>query len=519
VRGVHVGRTVLGLGGGASDRGRGHCELGRQLSDNGHHALELKAACLRRTMKRFFSVRVALAVAACVTCLGAVLLAQDSDSPDSLGDVARQTRAQHASAPAGKSGKAHSLVDEILQEQEAEENAPTGFKNYNAGDYRLFVPFPYSLEGRDQGGAVLLGSSPGTTNTEVLAGAPVPIPANLSDNDLLNAALQLASTHAKQANCIAIEQGSRKTYRCSWQNSPVLLDHQVWGSMEVIVGSNSLIPVMCVSPDGSDQSKAQAAADATYRHERTTAQVCDEVIYPSIQLKEDIVVRPASISESTENKPPRPALTAASALAHENAPSEAESQGPSLAELARQTRRAPHDTAAPARLDNAEEASVAPEGFQPFVLAYCLNPQHCSEASVVIPEKAEVVSRVNGQHIFKTLLDGEPVMLYAGPADVNAPYRSLTDPDYIRIRDLASANGSSREKPDSSSTQELTIEDRPALMTRFRYQRDQNRWWIGERVLIANQGAEFLVGCAAPEEHFADAEVLCTTLVNSLRLP
>ena len=93
-----------------------------------------------------------------------------------------------------------------------------------------------------------------------------------------------------------------------------------------------------------------------------------------------------------------------------------------------------------------------------------------------------MVSRINGQHIFKAVLDGEPVMLYAGPADVNAPYRSLTDPDYIRMRDLANSNGWSREKPDSVSTQELTIEGRPALMTRFRYQRDQKRWWIGERV-------------------------------------
>lgn len=465
-------------------------------------------------MKRFLSVRVALALAASVTCLGAALLAQDSDTLDSLGDVARQTRAQHA---AQKSGKAQGPVDEVPQAQQAEEDAPTGFKNYNAGDYRLFVPFPYSLEGRDNGGAVLLGSRPGTTNIEVLAGAPAPIAANLSDNDLLNAALQLASLHGEQAKCIAIEPGSRKTYRCSWQNTPILLGHQVWGSMEIIVGSNSLIPVMCVNPDGSDQPKAPASVDATHREERNAAQVCDEIIYPSIQLKEDIV-HPASISESVENKPSRPSLTAASAVAHENAPGEAESQGPSLAELARQTRRAPHD-AAPAKLDNAEEMSAAPAGFQNFVLAYCQNPQHCSEASVVIPEKAEVVSRVNGQHIFKAMLDGEPVMLYAGPADVNAPYRSLTDPDYIRIRDLANANGSSREKPDSASTQDLTIEDRPALMTRFRYQRDQKRWWIGERVLITNQGAEFLVACAAPEEHFADAEVLCTTLVNSLKLP
>jgi len=479
-------------------------------------------------------------VAAGIICLGAALIAQDSGSPNSLGDVARQTRAQHASTPAEKSGKAQDLVDEMQQEQEAAENAPTGFKNYNAGEYRLFVPFPYSLEGRDDGGAVLLGSRLGVTNTEVMAGTPVPIPPNLSENDLLNAARQLASMHGQPGNCYPIRPSARKIFRCSWQNSPVLLGHQVFGSMEVIVGSNSMIPVMCVSPDdvhqpcvvydtwghntcsdrdrqlyGWDHRKAQAAADATHRDERTTAQVCDEIIYPSIQLKEDIVVHPASISE---NKAPKAAVTAGVIPTQENAPGEPESQGPSLAEMARQTRPAPHDKAQ-AKLDNAEGMSVAPAGFQSFILVYCQNPQQCSEASVVIPEKAEVVSRVNGQHIFKASLDGEPVMLYAGPADVNAPYRSLTDPDYIRIRDLANANGWSREKPDSASTQELTIEDRPALMTRFRYQRDQKRWWIGERLLIANRGAEFLVGCAAPEEHFADAEVLCTALVHSLRLP
>ena len=492
-------------------------------------------------MRSLPSVRGVVAVAAGIICLGAALMAQDSDSPNSLGDVARQTRAQHATSPAEKSGKAQDLVDEMQQEQEAADNAPTGFKNYNAGDYRLFVPFPYSLEGRDDGGAVLLGSRLGVTNTEVMAGTPVPIPPNLDDNDLLNAARQLASMHGQPGNCYAIKPSSRKKYRCSWQNSPVLLGHQVFGSMEVIVGSNSLIPVMCVSPDdvhqpcvvydtwgnntcsdrerqlyGWDHRKAQAAADASYKDERTTAQMCEDIIYPSIQLKEEIVVHPASISE---NKVPKPAAETTPLREHAaGEPESQQSQGPSLAELARQTRQAPHEKAQ-AKLDNAEGMSVAPAGYQPFILVYCLNPQQCAEASVVIPEKAEVVSRVNGQYIFKASLNGEPVMLYAGPADVNAPYRSLTDPDYIRMRDLANANGWSREKPESASTQELTVEDRRALMTRFRYQRDQKRWWIGERVLIANQGSEFLVGCAAPEEHFADAEVLCTTLVHSLRLP
>jgi hypothetical protein len=502
-------------------------------------------------------------VAVALLCVSTFAWGQDSDSEtqgNSLADLARQTRAQHASTADTKSSKAQELVDEMQQEQEAAANAPTGFTNYNAGDYRLFVPYPFSLEGRDNGGAVLLGSRLGITNTEVVAGNPIPIPANIidnvSDSDLLNVVRQLAGLHGPQPYCAANKLGSRRAFRCAWQGNPYLLGHVVWGSMVFIVGSNSLIPVMCVSPDdmhsctiydnqghntcsdrnrqmyGTDHRKVQAAVNAQVHDEQTTFQMCDQVIYPSIQLKEDIVVHPATLSEKpSSDKPlseksasasnaPTGALpvTAEATPAQESASSESGSQGPSLAELARQTRQAPHDKAQ-AKLDSAEGTTVAPAGFEPFVLQYCQNPQQCSEASVVIPEKAEVISRTNGQYIFKAALDGESVMLYAGPADVNAPYRSLTDPDYIRMRDLANANGWSREKPDSVSTQDLTIEGRSALMTRFRYQRDQKRWWIGERVLIENQGKQFLLGCTAPEEHFADAEALCTTLVNSLRLP
>jgi hypothetical protein len=489
-----------------------------------------------------FPVRAGLAFAVWIGCLGILAVAQDSagypleNSSNSLGDLARQTRAQHASAEEGKSSKAQDMVNEMQQEQEAADNAPVGFKSYDAGDYRLYVPFPFSLEGRENGGAVLLGSRLGITNTEVMVGTAIPIPPNSSDNDLINAARQLATLHGASAYCSAIKLAAHKAFRCSWQTSPRLLGHEVWGSMEFVVASDRLIPVMCVSPDdvhqtctvydtyghntcsdrehqlyGWDHRKAQTAADASFRDERTTVQMCEQVIYPSIQLKEDVVVHPATISESRAPK------AGAAASAHDQTEGDSGSQEPSLAELARRTRQAAH-TQPEASLNNAEGSS-APAGFQSFVLQYCQNPQQCSDATVVIPEKAEVVSRTNGQHIFKTVLDAEPVFLYAGPADVNAPYRSLTDPDYIRMRDLANANGWSREKADGVSTQELTVEDRYALMTRFRYQRDQKRWWIGERVLVQNRSGEFLVGCTAPEEHFADAEALCTTLVNSLRLP
>jgi hypothetical protein len=477
----------------------------------------------------------ALAAATCAGCMSVVLCAQDSQTPaPSLGDLARQNRVQHASTDQ-KPSTAQNLVDEMQAEQEASSNAPVGFTNFDAGAYRLFVPYPSSLEGRDNGGAVLLGSRVGVTNTEVLAGNPVPIPPNTNEALLGILVRQLASLHGQNAYCSPIQQGTRKAFRCSWQASPYLLGHEVWGSMEFIVASSSLIPVMCVSPDdphqvcviydnrgnntctdrnrqlyGWDTRKAQAAADARYKDERTTMQMCDQIIYPSIQLKEDIVVHPVTIAE---NKTPK---TATPAPALDKTVVAVGSPTTPLADLARQARQAPH--AKPqATLDNSEANSSAPAGFQSFTVAYCINPQQCSQATVVIPEKVEVVSKINAQYIFKTALNDDPVFLYAGPADVNAPYRSMTSPDYIRMRDLANSNGWSREKAGDVSTQEVTIQGRPALITRFRYEREAKKFWIGERVLIENVGHQFLLGCTAPDGSFADAEALCTTLVNSWR--
>jgi hypothetical protein len=487
-------------------------------------------------MSRWPSARRVLTAALWVGVVSVLGWGQDSDSQNrSLGDVARQTRAQ-ADAN-GQPSKAQQLVDEMQREQEEAANAPTGFKSYDAGDYRLFVPFPYSLEGRENGGAVLLGSRLGVTNTEVMAGAPIPFPAGitpgmLSDVDILNLVRQLAALHGQSPYCSAIKLGERKAFRCAWSTSPRLLGREVWGTMVFVVASNSVIPVMCVSPDDvlhqqcvvydtwghntcSDRYQvwpdAQRRIDALYREETTTVQACDQIIYPSIRLKEDVVVHPVMIAEGKLSK-------TLSGTVPQDTSVVAGTQSESLAELARQTRQAPRRQAQ-TKLDNAEGESLAPVGFQSFTLQYCLNPQQCSEAKVVIPEKAEVVSRVNGQYILKSMLNGGAVMLYVGPADVNSPYRSMTDPDYIRMRDLANSNGWTREKTDGVSTQELTIAGRQALMTRFRYQRDQKTWWVGERALIEMPGAQFLVGCTAAEERFAEAEALCTTLVNSLRLP
>jgi hypothetical protein len=564
-------------------------------------------------MKKLFSALTVCTIG--IFCLNMFLYAQDSEQPTpSFADMARQSRAQHEAA-AGQPNQAQKLVDEMQSEQDAAQVAPTGFQNYNAGDYRLFVPFPNTLDELDGGGVALVGSNLGVTNTEVVLGTPVPIPPNLRDVDLTNLARQIAMRYSQTTSCTPVKQGLHKIFHCDL-TAANLQGRQVWGSMEIVVASNSLIPVLCVSPDDmkqcvtynqfgygyhtcvtqssswAQQQYANAVMQARYRDQTTTAQMCEQIIYPSIQLKEDIVVHPASIAETkpAETKPAetKPEQTKSAEIeinpgaknsaqpASGEVPGAVQSEVPqdssvaangvqtaSLADLARQSRQAPPHGAPQAKLNRNEGGDTAPPGFQSFTLQYCLNPQQCAEASIVIPEKAEVISRANGQYIFKTTLNGNTVMLYAGPADVNAPYRNLTDVDYVRIRDLANPNGWSRDKTDAVSTQELTIDGEPALMTRFRYQRypqpDPKNWWIGERALIqletrfiqirpvaaapiqygqgqyygqvqygqtqpvpqaftTVQSGQFLLGCTAPEPHFADAEALCTTLVNSLRL-
>lgn len=459
---------------------------------------------------------------------GSIACAQDStEQTPSLGDLARQTRAQHATAD-GQRNKAQDLADQMQRAQEASENAPTGFTTYDAGDYRLFVPFPYSLEGNDPGGPVLLGSRLGVTHTEVLAGTPVPIPPYTTRDTLPTFVRQLAMRYSASAVCAPVELGSHEGFHCAMNNAS-LLQHSTSGSMEFVVASTSVIPVMCVSPNEPVPSCQAYGANGYYpcgysyqsrddyqhyrnllttraQETRDSSRLCEQIVYPSIELKEDSVLPPPTMADS---KP-----KASSQSVPEDTSVAAGPQSVSPAELARETRQAAHTKT----VETAERASTAPAGFRTFVLQYCFNPQQCFEASVAIPEKAEVVSHVNGQYIFKAPLDGDYVLLYAGPADVDAPYRSLTDPDWVRVRDLSNVNGWAHGKPDTVTTQPLNIEDRAALMSRVRYQRDQRRW-IGERVIVTMPGRQFLLGCTAPEERYDRAEAIWTTLVKSVRLP
>jgi len=496
----------------------------------------MRVECTTKTFAR------ATILAACV--LTASFLAHAQDASQSLGDVARQSRSQRQQADTTPS-KAQELADQLQQEQEESENAPVGYKTYNAGDYRLWVPFPYEVEGRDQIGTVLAGSRVGVTNTEVMAGNPLAFPSNLDEGTERNLVSQVARLYSQNASCGPIKLGERRAYRCGLDRA-YLMGGEVWGTMVFVITSGSVIPVMCVSPDdlhqcvGHDKfgyhtcgnknptwdevQKTQAAVQTRYQDERTTAQVCDQLIYPSIRLREDYA--PRALAGSAKNADHPGAIKAAglptAAGAQTAANGEAAQAGttPSLAEVVRRSKEAAaNQPKAKLTLDATDGGGIPPTGFKSDTFSYCQRRDFCWHAYVFLPANAVRLRDYAPEFVFEAPLGQDKVLLFAGPANVDPASRGSKDPTLALWREINATEGTSALNNLQAATRdEATIAGMPGFLTHFEIKRS-DAVWVGIRANVRSRGVELMVGCLAPKTRFGDADQDCSTLIDSLRLP
>src|SRR5256885_3637579 len=125
----------------------------------------------KRTPNQHKSLKPGRMMPLALLCILALSLAGRAKS-GSLADAARQARAQKPAQPQGDVNHAQQVADELSEEQNSGD-APGGFKIYNAGDYKLAVPAPFTVDGRDEGGTVLSGPSVGSKHAIVLVGTPM----------------------------------------------------------------------------------------------------------------------------------------------------------------------------------------------------------------------------------------------------------------------------------------------------------------------------------------------------------
>jgi hypothetical protein len=484
-------------------------------------------------------------LAACVVAASFPMRAQDA-SP-SLGDVARQSRSQRPQADSTPS-KAQELADQLQQEQEESENAPVGYKTYNAGDYRLWVPFPYEVEGRDQIGTVLAGSRVGVTITQVMAGNPLAFPENLDEGTERNLFTQVARLYSQYPSCAPMKLGERRAYRCALQGA-YLMGDVVSGTMVFVIGSGTVIPVMCVSPQNQqcvshdrfgyhtcdnqnptwgEVQKTNAEIQTRYQEQRTSAQACDQIIYPSIRLREDYTPRSfsAASGKGMDHDQPETAKAAAKLPApggpQTMAKGDAAQAGaaPSLADVVRQAKAAAaNQPKAKLTLDATDGAGIPPAGFKADTFSYCHGQGFCWHAYVFLPASAVRLKEYAPEFVYEVPFDKERVLLFAGQAQLDAASRGSKDPTLALWREINATEGpAALNNLQAATRDEATIAGMPGFLTHFEIKRNDTVW-VGVRANVVSRGVELMVGCLAPKTRFGDADQDCSTLIDSLRLP
>src|SRR5579863_8369915 len=474
-------------------------------------------------MSRLLRVRLlkragVMALAFC--CVAALAWGQDSENPGtSLGDLARQSRAQRGQSGTTPS-KAQDLANELQQEQEESENAPIGYKTYNAGDYRLFVPFPYEIEGRDENGTVLAGSRVGVTNTEVMVGNPLTFPANLDENTERIVLSQLTRMFSESTGCGAIKLGEHRAYRCGL-NRVWLLDKIVSGTMVFVMASGTAIPVMCVSPDDTNQcvthdkwgyhtcanqnpswaevQKVNSEIQTRNQDMRTTAQVCEQVIYPSIRLREDGEKSLSAAVASKHMDSGKAAVTKTAALSTTAGPqaavaktAAASGQAPSLAEVVRVSRVASaNQPRAKRTLDATDGGGLPPAGFKSGSFSYCQRQDFCWQASVFLPVNAvptdphypEFVyeaplgqDKLGQDKLSQDKLGQDKVLLFAGLAHLNGANRGGKDPSIALWREINADDSPGQSNVQAVTRDEATIAGMPGFLTHFEVKRNDVIW-------------------------------------------
>jgi hypothetical protein len=498
---------------------------------------------MRRASNKAATLTWPTLLAVCVLAASLPMRAQDA-SP-SLGDVARQSRSQRQQADSTPS-KAQELADQLQQEQEESENAPVGYKTYNAGDYRLWVPFPYEVEGRDQIGTVLAGSRVGVTTTQVMAGNPLAFPENLDEGTERNLFTQVARLYSQYPSCAPIKLGERRAYRCALQGA-YLMGDLVSGTMVFLIGSGTVIPVMCVSPvnqqcvshdrfgyhtcdnqnpTSGEVQKTTAEIQTKYQEQRTSAQVCDQVIYPSIRLREDYAPRSFSAPSSKGTDQPGAAKAAAKLPAtggpQTTARSDATQAGaaPSLADVVRQAKAAAaNQPKAKVTLDATDGAGLPPGGFKSGTFSYCDSRSFCWHAYVFLPENAVQLKYYAPEFVFEVPFDKDRVLLFAGQAQLYPASRGSNDPTLALWAEINSGSSPYPQASLQAATRdEATIAGKPGFLMHFEIRRN-DLIWIGVRANVVSRGVELMVGCLAPKTRFGDADQDCSTLIDSLRLP
>ena len=443
----------------------------------------------------------------------------------SLGEIARQARTEKQAQPKTEANQAQQVADELSEDQN-DGGAPGGFKTYNAGDYKIWVPAPYTVA-HDDAGVVLSGPMAGSKRPIVLLGTALVDHFPSNDAFLQDTATQLTRLYTESAKCTKTSTANHGASQCGLA-AATLLGQRVSGNAVFVRALGNIYPVFCVTatdsrareilnnPHSNYHEKAWARESLAREDEdvRSVWQKCESV-FQSIRFGE----RAASASKGADSNGQAAGVDPERARA---GGSSAASGGPgSLADIARQLHESPGaEVKVPVQPVNAVPAeSTIPDGFKAQAFNYCKNPTQCWDASVLVPADAQLVSSDCRQYVFEIKVHGTPFLLLAGSAGTGSCGRSADDAGQVRWKQLVDPE--SARGPGTSSTissQQMKLDGKSAVVTKIKFRKGLDEW-IAKRAEVDSNGGQLVVGCMALRDTFAEGDAICSGLIESLRLP
>jgi hypothetical protein len=451
------------------------------------------------------------------------------------------------------------VADELSEDQN-DAGAPGGFKTYNAGDYKLWVPAPYIVEGHDDAGIVLAGPMVGSKRPMVLVGTPIVAHPENNDDAFHDAANQFAHLYAQSASCTKTTVADHAAYQCGLA-AATLLGRRVSGNAVFVRGAANIYPVFCVTSTDSRSRDVVNSSHTSYgaktrareslEHEqddmKSVWQKCDSV-FQSIHIRDaNATQKGVTASSKAGADVAKPAAAAAPPAATGVQTANAGTAG-SLADVAHQLHQAPAASAragatpqsspvqsasAPSSSASSSSApseaaqsavpavgSTVPAGFKVQAFNYCKSATLCWDASVLVPADARLVSSDCKQYVFEIKVQGAPFLLLAGGAGSDVCRgRSANDPSQVQWKQLVDPE--TNRAPGTSSiisAQQMTLEGQPAVITKMRF-KNGFADWVLKRADVEDNGSGVVVGCMAPKDTFTDGDAICSGLISSLRLP
>lgn len=448
----------------------------------------------------------------------------------SLADAARQARAQKPSQAQSDVNHAQKVADELSEDQNSGD-APGGFRIYNAGGYKLAVPAPFTVDGRDDGGTVLSGPSVGSKRAVVLVGTPMVFAWGNSDTAFHDAAVQFASLYLSSANCTKTTVGDHDAYQCGLAGAN-LLGRRVSGNAVFVHVGGNIYPVFCAAstdsrerdilndPHSSNQDKlyARAALDREEEDVRNVWKKCDTV-FQSLRVSPNAA---KGVAKSTVRDSSVPAAgLAAGAAAPVSAAGTAHPSGTgSPAAVAQQLQQASAQVVkAPDSPVSAAPTTTIPPGLKVHAFKYCSGVHQCWDASVLVPVDAKLLSSGCQQYVFEVKVQGSPFLLMTGAAGLKCDEGTNAPSDPVRWHQLIDPEN--KRAPGTFvtiSSWQANLDGRPGIVTTIGFRKLMEDW-MGRRAEVEANGIPLVVGCMAPKEHFTDGEAVCSALIDSLRLP